>query len=117
MLLALHKEFNIVELVLIPIWTAMFHAETTFLLQIPQILHPDSKFSPQTPHSYFLVAAAVATLKCADTNKYLFYFFRHQRHRKYLIEICDEIHDLRCEKNCPVIILYSLGDNTFNVLM
>jgi hypothetical protein len=116
-LLALHKEFNIVELVLIPIWTAMFHAETTFLLQILQILHPDSKLSSQTPHSYFLVAAAVATLKCADTNKYLFYFFRHQRHRKYLIEICDEIHDLRCEKNCPVIILYSLGDNTFNVLM
>lgn len=45
------------------------------------------------------------------------YFFRHPRHRKYLIRICDEIHDLRCEKNCPVIILYSLGDNAFKVLM
>ncbi|XP_021938823.1 eIF-2-alpha kinase GCN2 isoform X2 [Zootermopsis nevadensis] len=42
---------------------------------------------------------------------------RHPRHKKYLIRICDEIHDLRCEKNCPVIILYSLGDNTFKVLM
>lgn len=42
---------------------------------------------------------------------------RHPRHRKYLIRICDEIHDLRCEKNCPVIILYNLGDNTFKVLM
>jgi hypothetical protein len=45
------------------------------------------------------------------------FFFRHPRHRKYLMRICDEIHDLRCEKNCPVIILYSLGDNTFKVLM
>lgn len=46
-----------------------------------------------------------------------FILFRHPRHRKYLIGICDEIHDLRFEKNCPVIILYSLGDNTFKVLM
>ncbi|KAJ4436658.1 hypothetical protein ANN_16789 [Periplaneta americana] len=42
---------------------------------------------------------------------------RHPRHRKYLIRICDVIHELRREKNCPVIILYSLGDNTFKVLM
>ena len=117
MLLALHKDFNIVGLVLIPIWTAMFHTETTFLLHTLQILHPDSKFSPQTPHSYFLAAAAVATLKYADTNNYLFYFFRHSCRRKYMIGICDEIHDLRREKNCPVIILYSLCDNTFKVLL
>ena len=116
-MLALHKAFNIVVLVVIPIWTAMFHTETTFLLQTQQILHPDSKFSPQTPYSYFLAAAAVATLKYADTNKYLFYFFRHSCRRKYLIGICDEIHDLRRKKNCPVIVLYSLCDNTFKVLM
>jgi hypothetical protein len=47
MLLALHKEFNVVGLVLIPIWTAMFHTETTFLLETLQILHPDSKFFPR----------------------------------------------------------------------
>jgi hypothetical protein len=74
LLLALHIEFNIVGLILIPIWTAMFHTETTFLLQAPQILHPDSKFSPQTPHSNFLAAAAVATLKYADTNSICFIF-------------------------------------------
>jgi hypothetical protein len=117
-LFALHKEFNSVGLVLSPHLDAVFHTETIFLLQSPEVLHPVSRFSPQTPDSNFPAAAAVVTLKYANTNKYLcFILFRYPNHRKYFIRICGEIHEQRCEINCPVIILYSVGDNAFRVLM
>jgi hypothetical protein len=89
-----------------------------FPLQTPNMFCPDSKF-PSNVKSKFLLwlLLLLLTVIYANTNDYVPFSFRHPRHRKYLIRICDEIHDLRCEKNCPVIILYSLGDNTFKVLM
>ncbi|XP_071450666.1 eIF-2-alpha kinase GCN2 isoform X2 [Hetaerina americana] len=39
------------------------------------------------------------------------------RHRKYLTRLCDEVHDLKFEKNCSVIVLYSLNDNVYKMLM
>ncbi|XP_046402509.1 eIF-2-alpha kinase GCN2 [Ischnura elegans] len=42
---------------------------------------------------------------------------RLPRHRKYLTRLCDEVHDLKFEKNCSVIVLYSLNDNIYKMLM
>lgn len=39
------------------------------------------------------------------------------RNKKIIIEVLDEIYDLRFEKNAPVIMLYSLPDNKFRLLV
>ncbi|XP_060526951.1 eIF-2-alpha kinase GCN2 isoform X2 [Cylas formicarius] len=41
---------------------------------------------------------------------------KHQRHKKYLGDICDEIWDLKLKKTNPVIILYSLPSNSYRVI-
>lgn len=42
---------------------------------------------------------------------------RLPRNKKVIAEVLDEIYDLRFEKNAPVIILYSLPDNKFRLLV
>ncbi|KAG1661721.1 eIF-2-alpha kinase GCN2 [Nymphon striatum] len=42
---------------------------------------------------------------------------KHQRHRKFLQKLCDEIHELHFEKRCPVIVLYSVTDNVHKVII
>uniref|UniRef100_T1IQL0 non-specific serine/threonine protein kinase n=1 Tax=Strigamia maritima TaxID=126957 RepID=T1IQL0_STRMM len=42
---------------------------------------------------------------------------KHPRHRKYLKEIFDEIHELKFQKKCSVVMLYSLTDNSYKLLI
>ncbi|KAF4527601.1 hypothetical protein B566_EDAN015155 [Ephemera danica] len=35
---------------------------------------------------------------------------KHARHRKYIVQICDKLHELRFEKSSILIMLYSLPD-------
>ncbi|XP_043271459.1 eIF-2-alpha kinase GCN2 [Venturia canescens] len=42
---------------------------------------------------------------------------KHPRHKKYIIQICEEMSDIRNEKQRPVVGLYSLVDNRYIILM
>ncbi|XP_066996679.1 eIF-2-alpha kinase GCN2 [Anabrus simplex] len=42
---------------------------------------------------------------------------KHSHHKKYIKRICDEVMELKSEKNSPVIFLYSIIDNGFKLLM
>ena len=44
-------------------------------------------------------------------------FLRHSRYKKYIKEICEEMQELRNEKQKPVLILYSLIDNKYMTLL
>ncbi|KAF5288488.1 hypothetical protein FQA39_LY15417 [Lamprigera yunnana] len=42
---------------------------------------------------------------------------RHQRQKKDLIEICDEIYDLKLKQVHSILILYSISDNFYKILI
>ncbi|KRT79634.1 hypothetical protein AMK59_8526, partial [Oryctes borbonicus] len=42
---------------------------------------------------------------------------RHQRHKKYLTEVCDQISIVKTKKSNPIIILYSLGEPFYKTLL
>ncbi|XP_034940000.1 eIF-2-alpha kinase GCN2 [Chelonus insularis] len=42
---------------------------------------------------------------------------KHPRHKKYIKQICDEMSEVRNEKQRPVLALYSLTDNKFMILI
>lgn len=42
---------------------------------------------------------------------------KHSRYKKYIKEICEEMQELRNEKQKPVLILYSLIDNKYMTLL
>lgn len=42
---------------------------------------------------------------------------KHNREKKHLIKIMDQIHELRFEKKCQVIMLYSLTDSCHKIIM
>lgn len=45
------------------------------------------------------------------------YCSRHQRHKKYLLEICDNIFEQKMKRTNPVLILYSLTDSFYKLLL
>lgn len=49
--------------------------------------------------------------------KIFVYSFRHPRHKKYIKEICEEMQEVRKEKQRPVLILYSLINNQYMTLL
>ncbi|XP_014671944.1 PREDICTED: eukaryotic translation initiation factor 2-alpha kinase 4-like, partial [Priapulus caudatus] len=42
---------------------------------------------------------------------------RHSRYRKNITQVIDMVQELRFEKGCSIIIIYSLGDETFRLLL
>ncbi|XP_031785554.1 eIF-2-alpha kinase GCN2 [Nasonia vitripennis] len=42
---------------------------------------------------------------------------KHQRHKKYIKQICDEMWEARNDKSRPVLILYSLSDSQYMTLV
>ncbi|CAG9763995.1 unnamed protein product [Ceutorhynchus assimilis] len=42
---------------------------------------------------------------------------KHQKHKQYLNEICEEIMEVRMKKTNPTVILYSLTDNFYKVFI
>ncbi|XP_012255300.2 eIF-2-alpha kinase GCN2 [Athalia rosae] len=42
---------------------------------------------------------------------------KHPRHKKYITDICEEIREIRNEKLHPVLILYSLIESRYKILM
>ncbi|GLV39622.1 Gcn2 [Carabus blaptoides fortunei] len=42
---------------------------------------------------------------------------KHPRHKKYLVQICDEILDYTSGKSRPIIVVYSLPDTMFRLLL
>lgn len=42
---------------------------------------------------------------------------KHQRHKQYLNEICDEIWEVKTKKTNPTIVLYSLSENFYKVII
>lgn len=49
--------------------------------------------------------------------KIFLFYLRHPRHKKYIKEICEEMQEVRKEKQRPVLILYSLIDNQYMTLL
>ncbi|XP_013386608.1 eIF-2-alpha kinase GCN2 isoform X2 [Lingula anatina] len=41
----------------------------------------------------------------------------HARHRKFLTRVCEYIYEVKFDKKCPVIILYSLVNDSYKVLI
>lgn len=48
---------------------------------------------------------------------FLFLFFRHPRHKKYIKQICEEMREVRNDKQKPAVILYSLVDYHYIILL
>ncbi|XP_050296030.1 eIF-2-alpha kinase GCN2 isoform X2 [Anthonomus grandis grandis] len=42
---------------------------------------------------------------------------KHQKHREYMHEICEEIWNVKTKKNNPTLFLYSLIDNFYSVIL
>ncbi|RZC35247.1 Pkinase, RWD and/or tRNA-synt His domain containing protein [Asbolus verrucosus] len=42
---------------------------------------------------------------------------KHQRHKKHLSDVCDEIYEQKCKRTKPVIILFSLNDSFHRLLI
>lgn len=42
---------------------------------------------------------------------------KHPRHKKYITDACEEMREIRNEKSRPVLILYSLTDNRYKILV
>lgn len=42
---------------------------------------------------------------------------RHQRHKKYLMEICDEIYEHKSKRTNPTLIFYSISDSFYKLII